>query len=422
MRKSARKVFMAAGYHTVSLGTGRKEFHPKKARPGLEEYIQEAGRGVLARIGGGRNVDEGVISNFMAARFNRQGNLAALIPSIDPDLRWKPATRVEGACGSGGLGLVTAVKSVLAGTAEVVLAVGVEVQNTVKAIYGADILAGAGWYRGERKAGHAYFFPAQFSDRAGAYFVKHGRERTRRAFARWYRNAVENARLCDTAQEFHNACPDLEALALTEPNPRSFVDHLNVFDCSKVSDAAAAIAVLSEEGLDRCGIPKNEAVEVVGWGQVEDDLTVPPAEPTELETTRRAVQKALDAAGIGLDRIGTVECHDCFTISGILSVEAIGLAARGEGPDYVLSGRTARKGEVPFNTSGGLIGWGHPTGGTGVRQAVTVWQQLTGNAGAWQVRMSRKRPYGLSVNMGGNDKTVVAMVYKKAGRKPRAKP
>jgi len=422
MKKNRRKVYMAAGHHTTSLGTGRKEFHPKKPRPGLEEYIQEAGRAVLARIGGGRNVDEGVIGNFMAARFNRQGHLAAFIPSIDPDLRWKPSTRVECACASGGVALTTAMKSVLAGTADVVLAVGVEVQNTVKAVYGADILGGAGWYRGERKTGHAYFFPSLFSDRAGAYFAKFGRDKTRRAFARWYRNAVENARLCDTAQEFHNTCEDLEALAMAEPNPRSFVDHLNAFDCSKVSDGAAAIAVMSEEGLERCGISKNEAVEVLGWGQVEADLTVPPADPTELETTRRAVEKALEAAGVRLDEIGTVECHDCFTISGILSVEAIGLAGHGEGADYVIAGKTSRKGEVPFNTSGGLIGWGHPTGCSGVRQAVTVWQQLTGNAGRWQIKISRKRPYGLSVSMGGNDKTVVAVVYKKAGRKRKAKP
>jgi len=413
MRKIRKRVFMTAGHATVSLGTGRKEFNPKKPRPGLEDYIREAGRGTLGRIGGGANVDEGVISNFMAARFNRQGNLAALIPAIDESLRWKPCTRVEGACGSGGLGLVTAVKSVLAETADVVLAIGVEVQNTVKAIYGADILAGAGWYSGQRKQGHAYFFPSLFSDRAGAYFEKYGRDRTRRAFARWYRNAVENARLCETAQEFHNACPDLEALALTEPNPRTFVDHLNVFDCSKVSDAAAAIAVVSEAGLERCGIPRKDAVEVLGWGQVEADLTAPPADPTDLETSRRAVATALESAGVNLGEIGTVECHDCFTISGLLSVEAVGLAGRGEGPDYILEGQTSRQGRVPFNTSGGLIGWGHPTGGTGVRQAVTVWQQLTGKAGAWQLEVAAERPYALSVNMGGDDKTVVALVFRR---------
>ena len=134
MNKLRRKVYMTAGFNTVSMGTGRKEFHPKKPRPGLEHYIREAGRGTLAQVGGAANIDEGVIGNFMAARFNSQGNLAAFIPSIDEGLLWKPCTRVEGACASGALALATGVKSVLAETAEMALAVGVEVQNTVKAM------------------------------------------------------------------------------------------------------------------------------------------------------------------------------------------------------------------------------------------------------------------------------------------------
>ncbi|HML85218.1 MAG TPA: hypothetical protein PKE52_08670, partial [Bacteroidales bacterium] len=117
-----------------------------------------------------------------------------------------------------------------AGTGDVVLAMGVEVQNTLKAIYGADVLAAAGWYQ-KRKDGHAYFFPGQFSNRAGAYYERFGREYTRKGLARWFRNAIENARLCPTAQEYENRVVDLEALALTEPNGRFFVDHLNVFDC-----------------------------------------------------------------------------------------------------------------------------------------------------------------------------------------------
>lgn len=412
MNKLRRKIYMTAGYNTVSMGTGRKEFHPKQPRPGLEEYIREAGRGTLQQVGGAANIDEGVIGNFMAARFNNQGNLAALIPAIDEGLRWKPCSRVEGACASGALALATGIKSVLAETAEMTLAVGVEVQNTVKAIYGADILATAGWNQ-ERKAGHAYFFPGKFSDRAGAYYEKYGRERTRKAMARWYRNAIENARLCPTAQEFENRTADLEAVALAEPNPSSFVDHLNVFDCSKVSDGASAIAIASEDGLKRAGISTGDAVEIVGIGQAEADLTVPPADLTRLETTARAVEKALASAGITVGQLATVETHDCFSIAGILAVEAIGLAKPGEGPDYVLAGQTARTGRVPFNTTGGLIGWGHPTGATGVHQAVTIWEQLTGRAGKSQIEIPKDRPYGLTVNMGGDDKTVVAIVYRR---------
>ncbi len=408
-----RKVYMVAGYNTISMGTGRKEFNPKKERPGLEEYIREAGQGTLNMIGGAANVDECVIGNFMASRFNRQANLAAFFPYVDEGLRYKPAIRVEGACATGGLALMSGIKSVLAETADVVLVIGVEVQNTVKAIYCADFLAGAGWFK-NRKNGHAYFFPGQFSDRAGAYFEKYGRDKTRQALARWFRNAVENSRLCPTAQEYHNTVKDLEALAMMEPNGKSFVDHLNVFDCSKVSDGASSIAIVSESGLKRCGIPASEAIEVLGWGQMEEDITKPPVDPAELTTTKEAVKTALASAGITRDQIGTAEIHDCFTIAGLMCMEAIGFAEKGKGADFILEGNTARTGRFPINTTGGLVGWGHPTGGTGVHQAVTILEQLTGKAGDAQVTIPADRPYGLTVNMGGDDKTLVSIVYKKA--------
>ena len=404
---------MVAGYNTVSLGTGRKEFHPKKPRPGLDDYIKEAGQGVLQQIGGAKNVDEAVFGNFIGARFYRQAILAAFMPFIDEGLRYKPAVRVEGACASGALALVTGIRSVLAETAEVVLVLGVEVQNSVKAIYGADILAAAGWAN-ERKDGHAYYFPGKFSDRAKAYQEKFGDEKPREAMAQWFVNAIENARLCPTAQEHHNNTEDLWALGMMKPNPRGFVSSLNVFDCSKVSDGASAIAVISEEGLKRIGIPKSEAIEIMGIGQAEDDITQPPDDPTILATTREAVKKAMESAGITKDQLGTVECHDCFTIAGIMATEAIGFAPHGGGAEFILEGNTRRDGKVPFNTTGGLVGWGHPTGATGVHQAITIWEQLTGRAGDSQIPITSERPYGLSINMGGDDKSLVSIVYKRA--------
>ena len=408
-----KKVYMVAGYNTISMGTGRKEFSPKKPRPELEDYFKEAGQGVLKQIGGAKNVDESVIGNFIGARFNRQANMAGFVPYIDEGLRYKPATRVEGACGTGALALVSGIKSVLAETADVVLVLGIEVQNTVKAIYGADILAAAGWAK-ERKDGHAYFFPGKFSDRSKAYAARFDKEKTRSAMAKWFENAIDNARTCPTAQEYHNTTKDLIACGMNAPNPKGFVDSLNIFDCSKVSDGASAIAVVSEEGLKRCGIAKEDAIEIIGFGQAEEDITKPPADPTVLSTTKEAVRQALASAGITKDQIGTVECHDCFTIAGIMATEAIGFAEHGKGTDFVLAGNTARNGKVPFNTTGGLIGWGHPTGATGVHQAVTIWEQLTNKAGDSQITIHPDRPYGLSINMGGDDKTLVSIVYKKA--------
>lgn len=408
-----RKIYMAAGFNTLSMGTGRKEFNPRVERPGLEHYISEAGKGVISQIGSAQKIDEVFIGNFMAARFNKQAHLGAFAPMIDTALTYKPSTRVEAACASGGLALMSGIKAVLSGTSETVLALGVEVQNTVKAIYGADILAGAGWFK-RRKEGHAYFFPGQFSNRAGAYFEKFGREKTRAAMAVWYKNAIENARLCPTAQEFHNTTQDLEALALTEPNPKNFTEFLNVFDCSKVSDGASAILILSEEGLAKCGIDKKDAIEVVGFGHAVNDLTHEPDDLTKMDTLKVAAEKAMKMAGITVNDLSTIELHDCFTIAGLLALEAIGVVGYGEAAEFVKNGNTTRNGKLPVNTTGGLIGWGHPTGGTGVHMAVTVWEQLTGKANANQITINPDKPYALSVNMGGDDRTLVAIVYKKA--------
>ncbi|HEX9911727.1 MAG TPA: 3-ketoacyl-CoA thiolase, partial [candidate division Zixibacteria bacterium] len=291
MPKLRKKVYLTAGYNTISFGSGRKEFNPKKPRPGLEQYIQEAGRGAIAQINNPENIDEGIISNFMAARFNKQGNLAALIPTIHPSLEYKPHTRVEGACGSGGLALLTSLKSIASEVSDVVLTIGVEVQNTVKAIYGADILAGAGHYLTERKNGHAYFFPALFSDRAGVCYDKFGYDYMRKGMALWYKQAIENARKNPKAQEYHNSIEDLFAAGMTPPNPKAFVDHLNIYDCSKVSDGASALIFASEEGLKKIGVPKKDAIEVVGFGTAVADITKAPVDLTVMSTTKKAVEK-----------------------------------------------------------------------------------------------------------------------------------
>ncbi len=414
MMHLSKPVYITAGYHTVFLGSGRKEFHPKKPRPGLDHYIIEAGKGALAQIKGPEHIDEGVISNFMAARFNRQGNLAAFFPAIDPSLKYKPFTRVEGACGSGGLGVYTALKSVLSGVSDAVLTIGVEVQNSVKAVYGADFLAGAGYYSGERKTGHAHFFPDKFSERAGACFKKYGQEPIRSAMACWYEQAIKNARKNPKAQEYHNKTDDLYQVGMTPPNPKYFVENLNVFDCSKVTDGASALIVASEEGLKKLGVSKKEAIEVMGFGISVDDLTQTPPDLTQLTTTQKAVEKAYQSAGLKPEDIGFMEVHDCFTITGLLSLEAACMVKQGEAASFVAEHRTALDGELPVNATGGLIGFGHPTGGTGVRQAADIWQQLTGKAGDCQLKITSQKPFGLMINMGGNDKTVASFIFKPA--------
>jgi acetyl-CoA C-acetyltransferase/acetyl-CoA acyltransferase len=150
----------------------------------------------------------------------------------------------------------------------------------------------------------------------------------------------------------------------------------------------------------------------MGYAQVERNITNDPPDKTELTAIKKAAAQALQMAGITIEQLGTIEVHDCFSIAGVLSTEALGFAEPGKGAQFVADGHTKRDGKIPINTTGGLIGWGHPTGGTGVHQAVTIWEQLTGNAGADQIEIKPEKPYGMTINMGGDDVTVVAIVYR----------
>jgi acetyl-CoA C-acetyltransferase len=401
MKPFRKKVYAAAGYNTIYMGSGRKEFDPTNPIP-FETYLKETAEGTCSQVNH-VEIDEGIIGNFMAPCFLNQGNLPGFLPFMVPSLLGKPCTGIEGACGSGGRAIATGVKSILADVSDVVFVAGFEIQNTMKSVYGADVLAGASYYKGERKEGHSYFFPGVFSDRAGAYYEKYGKESTRQGMARWFEQSILNARKNPKAQEYQNVSKDLFAQGMTPPNPEKFVPNLNYFDCSKVSDGASSILILSEEGLKRCGIDKSQAVEIVAIGAAEGDITLAPT------TSAIAIRAALQQAGIAKEDLGLLELHDCFTITALMGLEAMDFAAPGKGAHFILEGHTSPEGKIPTNLSGGLGGFGHPTGATGVRQLVDLWMQLTGCADN-QIKV--RNPFGMLVSMGGNDKTVTAIVAK----------
>ncbi|MCP4520160.1 MAG: 3-ketoacyl-CoA thiolase [Cytophagales bacterium] len=409
MKKLRKKIYAAAGYNTTYFGSGRKEFHPKKPMPSFEEYLKETAQGTLSQVPN-PIFDEGVISNFMSARFLKQGNLAGFLPFMVPDLEGKACTRVEGACGSGGLGIMSAVKSILSDMADSVFVTGFEVQNTMKAVYVADVLAGAGYINGHRKNGHAYYFPGIFSDRAGAYAERYDKKLFYDGMAKWFEVAIENARKNPKAQEFHNSVEDLFTLGCTPPNGKRFVDHLNLFHCSKVTDGASSLVIASEEGLEKLGIPKEQAVELVGISCAEGNITQTPADLTEMSTSKISAQKTFEMANVTKDDIGLYEIHDCFAVTGLLAMEAIGISEAGKAAENILNGEISIDGKTPINASGGLGGFGHPVGATGVRQLVDLIHQFTGKA---DNPVQNDKDFGFLLNMGGNDISVTSLIVKR---------
>ncbi len=67
-------------------------------------------------------------------------------------------------------------------------------------------------------------------------------------------------------------------------------------------------------------------------------------------------------------------------------LEDLGLAKRGEAAARVRAGYFSRDGEMPLNTHGGLLSYGHCGVGGAMAHLVETHLQMTGRAGNRQVR------------------------------------
>src|ERR1700719_1862770 len=92
----------------------------------VESLIVRVATDALADAGvAASEVDEIVLGHFNAG-FSAQDFTASLVLQASPDLRFKPATRVENACATGSAAVHQGLKSIAARAARIVLVVGVE--------------------------------------------------------------------------------------------------------------------------------------------------------------------------------------------------------------------------------------------------------------------------------------------------------
>src|SRR5207237_6336933 len=109
--------------------------------------------------------------------------------------------------------------------------------------------------------------------------------------------------------------------------------------------------------------------------------------------SEQAAAKALAEAETDIGEVDVIELHDCFSANELITYEAIGLAAEGEGHKLVDAEATTYGGAGPVvNPSGGLISKGHPLGATGLAQCSELTWQLRGEADARQVDGAKVAP------------------------------
>jgi acetyl-CoA acyltransferase len=414
----SRRVFLVGGANTPFIGKGHPDFiwknHPdfgKRDNPGLEETLQSAVDAAFAVTGvDPERIDKGYIGNFVGELFSKQGHLGAALAGSHPALAGKPMTRTEGACASGGLALLCAIDAVRAGF-DTILVAGVEIQTNESARTGADYLARASHYKRQRGIDD-FTFPALFGRRTKVYRERYGvkEEDIGRVAVKAYGNANKNPLAHMKARKM-----DLDtAAAASEKNPcflqnAEYAPYIKMSDCSQVSDGASAAIVVSEAGLRAMGKTPADAVEILGYGHATASL-YEDGDLTQLHTTALAANRAYAAAGISAGDVNVAEVHDCFTVTELLMYEALGFAKPGEGGLLAREGATDIGGRIPVNTGGGLIGFGHPVGATGVKQVVELFRQLKGQCGAYQVPNAPRT--AVAANMGGDDRTSVVTVLR----------
>ena len=333
------------------------------------------------------DVDEIVLGHFNAG-FSAQDFTASLVLQASPDLRFKPATRVENACATGSAAVHQGLKSIAARSARVVLVVGVEQMTKTPAAEIGQNLLKASYVREEADIDGG--FAGIFGKIASLYFQRWGdqSDALARIAAKNHKNGVGNPYAQIRKDLGYDFCR-----TESDKNPR-VAGPLKRTDCSLVSDGAAALVLTDVE----TALTMKKAIVFRAAEHVQDFLPMSRRDILKFEGCAEAWKRALAKAGAGLTDLSFAEVHDCFTVAELIEYEAMGLAPEGQGARVIADGIVAKDGKLPINPSGGLKSKGHPIGATGVSMHALASMQLTGTAGDMQIKDAR---LGGIFNMGG---------------------
>ncbi|GAA1865788.1 acetyl-CoA acetyltransferase [Pseudonocardia ailaonensis] len=315
---------------------------------------------------------------------------------------YKPVTRVENFCASGSESFRNACYAVASGAYDVVMAAGVE---KLKDSGYSGLTRNNPPSDGTTAQLTA---PARFSMLAPAYSAKYGISRadfkqamTRVAWKNHY-NGARNPRA-----QFRAEVPEEKIAAAP-----SIAGDLGVFDCSGVSDGAAAAIIVRAEDAHRY-TDRPLYVKALAFAAGPGTGPIDPAyDYTTFEEVVRSARDAYDQAGIEspVEDLMMAEVHDCFTPTELVLMEDLGFSERGRACQDTMDGRFGLTGELPVNPDGGLKSFGHPIGASGLRMLFECWLQLRGRAPADRQIAMRGKRYGLTHNLGGAPGDCVSFV------------
>ncbi|MEM5774525.1 MAG: thiolase domain-containing protein [Anaerolineaceae bacterium] len=311
------------------------------------------------------------IGNFLASSLSHQANLGALVCDA-AGLNGVEGTTVEAGEASGAAALHMGCLAIGSGLVDCVVVVGVEKMTDMVGTQVEAFAAQSGDYdfetmQGLTPTGMAGLLMQRYLDQTQA---------PRDAFSVFpitaHRNGVNNP------YAMYRKAIDLEtyhkAPLVSAP--------LTLYDVPSYADGAAALVLVSQNLL-RDG---QKAVIVSASEIATDTLAVHDrSDPLAFEAVHISTANALEKAGLTRDCLDLFECWDTPSIYGMLSLEAGGFAARGQGWQFATPENLALTGRLPVATMGGIKAHGFAPGAAGIYQVLDAVQQLRGEAGQNQI-------------------------------------
>ena len=279
-------------------------------RTAYDQAVQSVDRGFDRTM-----IDEAFVGSLGFSGW-QIGNLSAVLAE-EAGIVGAPVTHVENACASAGFALRAGVRAIESGAADVVLVAGVEKMTdptNPRRRYWLGVSGDTEW---ERLAGLT--FAGVYGLIASRYLSEHGG--SREALADVAVKAHENAVRNPNAQFRKPVTRDQVLAAPMVAHP------LGLLDCCPVSDGAAALLLVAEEGAKKF---TDTPVVIAGTGAGSDFLALQERTSlTSFAATRWAADAAFHAAGVERRSIDLLEVHDCFTIAELLALEDLGFAPPG---------------------------------------------------------------------------------------------
>ena len=295
-----------------------------------------------------------------------------------------PFMNVFNACATGAATIQQAANAIVAGVADVAVAVGMDkhARGSFKADPGLTNVPA--WYGDNGQFVTTKFFGMKIN----RYMHDHGisTETLARVAAKNFRNGVHNP---NAFRRSPMAVEDiLAAPVLNHPLTQYMF-------CAPDEGAAAVVlcrADLAPRYTEAPVYVKATAIRTRNYGAYEVNTTWA-AVDEDVAPTVYASRAAYEEAGVGPEDVDVIQLQDTDAGAEVIHMAENGFCADGEQEKLIADGATEIDGPMPVNTDGGLIANGEPIGASGLRQINELVLQLKGQAGERQVAGEPKVGY-----------------------------